>query len=73
VVATSIGAEGLEDLVGAGLFISDSPAGLARRVRELLDDPAEAARQGSLGREAVQEHFSWDSSLDPLLAGIRTG
>lgn len=32
---------------------------LARRITELLDDPAKAKKMGEAGRKRVEEHFSW--------------
>ena len=74
VVATGLGAEGLEDLVGAGVVVADDPAGLAGAVVGLLDDPDRAARLGQDGHEAVGTRYGWDATLAPLLdAVVATG
>ena len=39
-VATTVGAEGLEDLVGRGVVVADAPADLAREVVTVRFDPA---------------------------------
>jgi glycosyltransferase involved in cell wall biosynthesis len=70
VVATSLGAEGLEDLVGHGVVVADDPAGLATAIVDLLDDPARAARLGGEGHEAVAAHYGWDTTLAPLLEAV---
>lgn len=71
VVATTIGAEGLEHLVGRGILLADDPADYAKTVVELLRDPERAASLGRQGNAAVAERFSWDRTLAPLLADVR--
>lgn len=66
VVSTRLGAEGMEELSGRGLVLVDEPGAFARTVAALLDDPAELARLGALGRQAVQESWSWTAALRPL-------
>jgi glycosyltransferase involved in cell wall biosynthesis len=67
VVATTIGAEGLEDLVGRGVVLADTPGAMAAKILELLRDRARAERLGRAGHAAVQERYSWDATLRPLL------
>ena len=43
VVATSVGCEGMEDLVGRGVVVADTAPGLADAIGDLLLDPARAA------------------------------
>jgi glycosyltransferase involved in cell wall biosynthesis len=74
VVATTIGAEGLECLAGDGLTIVDDPEGMAEQIAALLRDAARAAELGRQGSAAVAARFSWDRTLSPLLdqlAGAR--
>lgn len=66
VVATSVGADGLEDLVGRGLVVADTPAAFADATSRLLLDQAEAATLGAAGKAAVNERYSWQRTLDPL-------
>ena len=71
VVATPIGAEGLESLAGKGLVIAEGPAAFAAAVSGLLQDPDLAARLGRAGNQAVRD-FSWDRNLTPLVDRIRS-
>jgi glycosyltransferase involved in cell wall biosynthesis len=66
VVSTRLGAEGMEELAGRGLVLVDEPAEFARTVAGLLGDPGELVRLGALGRQAVQESWSWQAALRPL-------
>jgi hypothetical protein len=70
VVATTVGAEGLEDLVGRGVVVADDPQRFAAEVVALLDDPARARALGLEGRRAVEAGFGWDSTLAALFAWI---
>lgn len=70
VVATTIGAEGLEDFVGKGLLLADTPQDFADTVIEILNDPDKAGVLGELGNLAVSETHSWDQTLAPLLDDI---
>lgn len=71
VVATTIGAEGLESLIGRGIVIADDPARFAAEVVTFLGDPARAAAVGAAGNAAVREQFSWDQTLAPLVEEVR--
>lgn len=70
VVATSIGAEGLEDLVGRGVVVEDEPQRLAAAVVALLDDPEGCAELGRRGADAVAADHSWPAAVRPLLAEL---
>ncbi|MCZ7530358.1 MAG: glycosyltransferase family 4 protein [Acidimicrobiia bacterium] len=72
VVATAVGAEGLEDLRGEGVVVAEGREPLARAVGDLLGDPDSAARLGQRGHEAVARRYDWDRTLRPLLDGIAT-
>jgi glycosyltransferase involved in cell wall biosynthesis len=67
VVATKIGAEGLEDLVDQGILLADGSGQFADAVVDLLTDSTEAQRMGRLGQQAVRARYSWDATLRPLL------
>lgn len=67
VVATSIGAEGLDDLVGSGVVLADTPDAFAAEVVSLLEDPARAHGLGEAGRKAVTDRYSWDRAFRPLV------
>jgi starch synthase len=44
---------------------------LARRITELLKDPAKAKRMGEAGRKRVEEHFSWTAIAEQTIALYR--
>jgi len=71
VVATSLGCEGMEDLVGQGVVVADTVPGLADAIVELLLDPAGAAAHGRAGHDAVKARHSWDVALAPLMEAVR--
>jgi glycosyltransferase involved in cell wall biosynthesis len=66
VVATSVGVEGLEDLVDEGVVVADTAADMAARIVELLEDPAGAGALGERGRKVVDERYAWPVVLEPL-------
>ena len=53
VVATSVGCEGMDDLMGRGVVVADTARALAEAIADLLLDPARAAALGRAGHEAV--------------------
>ncbi len=71
VVATSLGCEGMEDLVGRGVVVADKAAALADAIADLLLDPARAAALGRVGHDAVTEGHTWDAALAPLMEAVR--
>jgi glycosyltransferase involved in cell wall biosynthesis len=71
VVATSVGCEGTEDLVGRGVVVADTAAGLADAIAGLLLDPARASALGRAGHDAVSAEHTWDRALAPLLQVVR--
>jgi len=70
VVATSLGCEGMEDLVGQGVLLADSVSDLAASIAALLLDPARAAALGRSGHAAVAARHTWDAALAPLLEAV---
>jgi len=58
-VATRIGAEGLEVLAGRDLLLADAPAEFATALLQLLEDPVEAAALGRRARRRVEESYGW--------------
>lgn len=69
VVATSIGAEGIDLVPGRDALISDEPEELARRVVELLRDPGrreELARNGRRRVEALYDVRAVAERIDSL-------
>ena len=59
VVATRIGAEGLDVIPGVHCLIADSPADFSQSVVQLLEDPERAAELGRNGRELVLRQYDW--------------
>jgi glycosyltransferase involved in cell wall biosynthesis len=72
VVATSVGCEGMDDLVGRGVVVADTASALAGAIADLLVDPARAAALGRAGHDAVVADHTWDSALAPLLEVVRS-
>ena len=66
VVATSIGAEGIEVKHGRDLLLADAPRDFADAVLRMLAQPAEAAALGLRGRRLAEEAYSWDTSAARL-------
>lgn len=62
VVATTIGAEGLDVVAGRDLELADDPAAFAHRVADLLDVPARRAELGRNGRRLVEARYAWAAS-----------
>ena len=70
VVSTSIGCDGLEDLIGRGGGVADDTAAMVKQLTRLLSDPTDAARLGKLGHDAVTEEHTWDVALAPFLEAV---
>jgi sugar transferase (PEP-CTERM/EpsH1 system associated) len=68
VVATSLGAEGFPVTHGRELLLADTPAGFARAVLTLLDDPAQRARLGAAARRFAAATYGWDTLVPKLEA-----
>jgi glycosyltransferase involved in cell wall biosynthesis len=71
VVATPIGAEGLEDLVGEGVTVTTTASAMADSIVAYLAEPHRATRDGTRGSRAVTERYAWDIVLEPLMDRIR--
>ncbi|HXV98314.1 MAG TPA: glycosyltransferase, partial [Anaerolineae bacterium] len=59
VVATTIGAEGIEIQNGKNMLIADTAQDFAQAVIRVLKEPALASRLGRNGRRAVVEKYNW--------------
>ena len=70
VVATTVGAEGLEDLVGRGVVVEDEVVATADAIASLLWNPEAATELGLRGARAVDEDHTWGSATRPLLRVI---
>lgn len=71
VVATSVGAEGLDVTPGAEIRLADAPEDFARGVLELLRDPARAAAVSRAARQRVEACYDWDWIAGDLDAFLR--
>jgi glycosyltransferase involved in cell wall biosynthesis len=72
VVATTIGCDGLEDLIGRGVVVADDTAAMVQEITRLLTDPASSAELGQRGHDAVMSDHTWDAALAPLFAAVTT-
>jgi polysaccharide biosynthesis protein PslH len=72
VVATRIGAEGIDAVPGRDLLIADDADGLARSTLQLLADPRLACEIGKAGRALVERRYDWDVLARDLDRFIRT-
>ena len=61
VVTPEVGIASLVRECGAGLVAEGDPERLAGAVATLLANPDAAERMGLVGRETVQERFTWDA------------
>ncbi len=68
IVATSLGAEGFPVTHGRELLLADTPAGFARAVLTLLDDPAQRTRLGAAAHRFAAATYGWDVLVPKLEA-----
>lgn len=59
VIATTVGAEGLEVIPGKHFVLADDSSSFADAVLALLNDPARRRALGEAGRELVAHSFTW--------------
>jgi len=72
VLATTVGAEGLDYVAGEHLLIADAADAFAAATVRLLDDPALAARLCEAGRCLVRRAYDWRrvyAAWDSIYAG----
>lgn len=67
VVATRVGAEGIEASDGESILLADEPAAMARAIADLARDPSRARRIADRARELVAERYDWRHVLAPLV------
>jgi glycosyltransferase involved in cell wall biosynthesis len=70
VVATSIGAEGIDAQDGEHLRVADAPDDFAAAVADLLADRSEAGRLARNGRALVTERYSWPASGERMARAL---
>jgi glycosyltransferase involved in cell wall biosynthesis len=66
VVATPVGAEGLDFQDGEHLLLADTPARFAEAISRLLDSPGERARIGAAGRKCYEQCYTWPVAWESL-------
>jgi glycosyltransferase involved in cell wall biosynthesis len=64
VVATTIGAEGLDVMDGENIRLADTPEDFASACARLLKDPEQRARLAEAALERVTTRFSWEAVTD---------
>ncbi|MCB7130366.1 MAG: glycosyltransferase family 4 protein, partial [Candidatus Brocadiales bacterium] len=64
VVATAIGAEGIEIRPGEGLIVEDNPLEMARLALGLLHSPGTVERLSAAAAQAVQQKFSLSRAIE---------
>ena len=82
VVATTLGAAGIDVRHGENILLADDPDAFAQAVSELLRDPSRARSIGDAGRRLVESRYSTNALASGLLAfyeklsesrGVHTG
>jgi polysaccharide biosynthesis protein PslH len=63
IVATTIGAEGLEYSDGENIFVTDNPTQFANRISELIDNPDLALSFSRNGRALAERCYSLDHAV----------
>jgi glycosyltransferase involved in cell wall biosynthesis len=66
IVATKLGAEGIDAVPGRHLLIEDHPTHFANAVNRLLAEPALTARIGQSARQLAVERYAWSSAAEAL-------
>jgi glycosyltransferase involved in cell wall biosynthesis len=66
VVATPLAAAAFDFASERELLVAEEPAEFASAVTRLLEDPAEAKAIARRARQAVEERYRWERSVDDL-------
>lgn len=72
VVSTTIGAEGLPLEEGVHILRADDPDTFARRVLDLLGNPARRKALGTAGRRLMEQEYSWSRVAQDFQRHCRT-
>jgi glycosyltransferase involved in cell wall biosynthesis len=64
VVATSVGAEGVNARNGESILIADAPVEIANAVMRLLRDPALCDRIAAEARKLIEEKYTWNTAAE---------
>ncbi|MFM8436830.1 MAG: glycosyltransferase family 4 protein [Candidatus Kapaibacterium sp.] len=71
VVATEVGAEGVEATEADGLFVSDDPVMQARHIVALITDPAACATASARARASVRSRHEWSVEIGKMFDEYR--
>lgn len=66
IVATGLGAEGLEITDGEDILLADTPEEFAAQVVRVLDDADLARRLGEAARQRAESRYTWRAAVDRL-------
>jgi glycosyltransferase involved in cell wall biosynthesis len=66
IIATSVGAEGLDVLHEREMLLADTPTGFAREIGRVLDDPSLAGKLGKAARHTAESRYSWRAAARAL-------
>jgi glycosyltransferase involved in cell wall biosynthesis len=66
IVATRLGAEGLDVRDGVDILLADTPHEFAAQVARVLRDPELARRLGEAARRHAEERYTWRAAVDRL-------
>jgi sugar transferase (PEP-CTERM/EpsH1 system associated) len=66
IVATHVGAEGLEVIDGEDILMADTAEDFANQVARVLGDAALARRLGEAARRRAESRYTWRSAVDRL-------
>jgi glycosyltransferase involved in cell wall biosynthesis len=66
IVATHLGAEGLDVKDGVDILLADTAEDFARHVVRVLDDPLLAQRLGEAARHSAETRYSWRGAVNRL-------
>lgn len=73
VVATRVGAEGLDVSDGENIMLADTPETFAGKIKQILEDSELARRLGENGRRLVEQSYGWDhlaGKLDKAITNL---
>jgi glycosyltransferase involved in cell wall biosynthesis len=71
VVATTLGAEGLDAEEGREILLRDDPAEFAAAITSVLSDPVLRTRLGRSARTMVESRYAWNVVGERLRAALR--
>jgi len=72
VVATRVGAEGIEAKDGTSIVLADEPAAMARAIADLANDASRSSRIAESARDLVAARYDWPRVLEPLVEEYRS-